>query len=61
MNLQKFFLVLSGYAGVKHRDVEHHLPLKRECRPIQQKLRRMKVEMLLKIKKDVKNNLMLDS
>ena len=30
--------------------VEHHLPLKLECRQIQQKLRRMKPEMLLKIK-----------
>ena len=34
--------------------VEHHLPLKPECKPIQQKLRKMKIEMLLKIKEEVK-------
>ena len=30
--------------------VEHHFPIKPECKPIQQKLRRMKPKMLLKIK-----------
>ena len=34
--------------------VEHHLPFKPKCRPIQQKLGRMKLEMLLKIKEEVK-------
>ena len=31
--------------------VEHNVPMKPKCRPVQQKLRRMKPEMLLKIKK----------
>ena len=30
--------------------VEHRLPLKPKCKPVQQKLRRMKPKMLLKIK-----------
>ncbi|EOY10242.1 Uncharacterized protein TCM_025612 [Theobroma cacao] len=34
--------------------VAHKLPLKPECKLIKQKLRRMKLEMLLKIKEDVK-------
>ncbi|EOY00162.1 Uncharacterized protein TCM_009817 [Theobroma cacao] len=34
--------------------VAHKLPLKPECKPIKQKLRRMKPEMLLKIKEKVK-------
>ena len=34
--------------------VEHRLPLKSECKLVQQKLRRMKPEMLLKIKEEVK-------
>ncbi|KAK5770253.1 hypothetical protein PVK06_046403 [Gossypium arboreum] len=32
----------------------HKLPLKPKCKPIQQKLRRMRLEMLLKIKEEVK-------
>ena len=32
----------------------HHLPLKEECASIKQKLRRVKPEMLLKIKEEVK-------
>ena len=38
-------------------DVEimvHKLCLKPECKPVQQKLKRMKTEMLLKIKEEVK-------
>ena len=34
--------------------VEHKLPLKPEYKPVQQKLRRMKPEMLLKIKEEIK-------
>ena len=34
--------------------VEHQLPIRLECQPIQQKLRRVKPEMLLKIRKEVK-------
>ena len=34
--------------------VEHRLPLRLECKPIQQKLRRMKPKMLLKINEEVK-------
>jgi len=37
--------------------VVHRLPLKPECKPVQQKLRRMKPEMLLKIKEEVKKQL----
>ena len=34
--------------------VVHHLPLREECASIKQKLRRVKLEMLLKIKEEVK-------
>ena len=37
--------------------VVHRLPLREECTPIKQKLRRIKLEMLLKIKKKVKKQL----
>ena len=40
--------------GLSTEIVEHKLPLKPECKPVQQKLRRMKPEMLLKIKEEVK-------
>ena len=40
--------------GLSPKIVEHHLPFKLKCRPIQQKLGRMKLEMLLKIKEEVK-------
>jgi len=33
--------------------VQHKLPLKSECSPIKQRLRRMKPEMALKIKEEV--------
>ena len=35
----------------------HHLPLKEECAPVKQKLRKVKPEMLLKIKEKVKKQL----
>ena len=35
--------------------MQHRLPLNPECSPIKQKLRRMKPEMSLKIKEEVKN------
>ena len=35
----------------------HHLPLREECAPIKKKLRRVKPEMLLKIKENVKKKL----
>ena len=35
----------------------HRLPLREECAPVKQKLRRVKPEMLLKIKKEVKKQL----
>ena len=41
-------------SGLNTEIVEHHLPLKSECKLVQQKLRRMKPEMLLKIKEEVK-------
>ena len=37
--------------------VVHRLPLKEECAPVKQKLRRVKPEMLLKIKEEVKKQL----
>ena len=37
--------------------VVHRLPLKEECAPIKQKLRRVMPEMLLKIKEEVKKQL----
>ncbi|KAA3458938.1 RNA-directed DNA polymerase (Reverse transcriptase), Ribonuclease H-like protein [Gossypium australe] len=40
--------------GLNEDVVVHRLPLKPECKPIQQKLRRMRLEMLLKIKEEVK-------
>ena len=40
--------------GLSTDIVVHKLPTKLECRPIQQKLRRMRPDMLLKIKEEVK-------
>ncbi|XP_017628453.1 uncharacterized protein LOC108471331 [Gossypium arboreum] len=40
--------------GLDTNIVEHMLPLKLDCEPIYQKLRRMKPDMLLKIKEEVK-------
>ena len=37
--------------------VVHQLPLREECMPVKQKLRRVKPEMLLKIKEKVKKQL----
>ena len=37
--------------------VVHHLPLREECPPVKQKLRRVKSEMLLKIKEEVRKQL----
>ena len=37
--------------------VEHQLPIRPKCRSVQQKLRRVKLEMLLKIKEEVKKQL----
>ena len=37
--------------------VVHRLPLREECAPVKQKLRRVKLEMLLKIKEEVKKQL----
>ena len=43
--------------GLSIEIVEHQLPIRPECKPVQQKLRRVKPEMLLKIKKEVKKQL----
>jgi len=40
--------------------VQHKLPLKPECPPIKQKLRRMKPEMVLKIKEEVEKQFNAD-
>ena len=37
--------------------VVHRLPLREECMPVKQKLRKVKPEMLLKIKEEVKKQL----
>ena len=34
--------------------IEHQLPMKLECRPVQQKLKRVKPKMLLKIKEEIR-------
>ncbi|KAK5813348.1 hypothetical protein PVK06_028797 [Gossypium arboreum] len=40
--------------GLNTDIVVHRLPIKEECRPVQQKLRRMRPDILLKIKEEVK-------
>ena len=43
--------------GLSTEIVEHQLPMRPEYKPVQQKLRRVKPEMLLKIKEEVKKQL----
>ncbi|KAK5826749.1 hypothetical protein PVK06_021679 [Gossypium arboreum] len=40
--------------GLSTDIVVHRLPIKEECKPVQQKLRRMRLDVLLKIKEEVK-------
>ena len=40
--------------GLSTEIVEHQLPMKPEFKPVQQKLKKVKLEMLLKIKEEVK-------
>ena len=40
--------------GLSTEIVEHQLPLRPECQPVQQKLERVKPEMILKIKEEVR-------
>ena len=40
--------------GLSTEIVKHQLSMKLECRPVQQKVKRVKPEMLLKIKEEVK-------
>ena len=44
-------------SGLDTDIVVHRLPLREECMPVKQKLRRVKSEMLLKIKEEVKKQL----
>ena len=44
-------------SGLSTEIVEHQLLMRSECKPVQQKLRRVKPEMLLKIKEEVKKQL----
>ena len=44
-------------SGLSTEIGEHQLPVRPECWPVQQKLRRVKQEMLLKIKEEVKKQL----
>jgi len=41
-------------SGLDHEVVEHRLPLKPECPPVKQKLKRSHPEMALKIKEEVR-------
>ena len=43
--------------GLNTDIVVHRLPLREKCAPVKQKLRRVKPEMLLKIKEEVKKQL----
>ncbi|RDX85996.1 hypothetical protein CR513_32724, partial [Mucuna pruriens] len=47
--------------GLELSIVEHQLPLKLEFPQVKQQLRRMKAEVLLKIKKEIENNLTLNT
>ena len=51
-------MVIPGHVGSRHiyRGAPR-LPLKEECAPIKQKLKKVKLEMLLKIKEEVKKQL----
>ena len=46
-----------GMPGLSTEIVEHQLPMRPECKLVQQKLRRVKPEMLLKIMEEVKKQL----
>ena len=43
--------------GLDTNIVVHRLPLREECPPVKQKLRKMKPKMLLKIKEEVRKQL----
>ena len=59
--LQKYSDVFAwSYQNMPSLDIDimvHRLPLREECAPVKQKLRRVKPEMLLKIKEEVKKQL----
>ena len=40
-------------SGIDEEIVTHHLPIKKECKPVKQKLHWMKPEWILKIKEEV--------
>ncbi|XP_016740316.2 uncharacterized protein [Gossypium hirsutum] len=42
-----------GYAGAEYRYRIHRLPIREDCKPMQQKLRRMRPDIVLKIKEEV--------
>ena len=44
-------------SGLSTEIVEHQLLMRPECKPVQQKFRRVKLEMLLKIKEKIKKQL----
>ncbi|KAL4280265.1 hypothetical protein GQ457_03G011170 [Hibiscus cannabinus] len=68
-----YLMLLGVWGGIDYHDVfawsyqdmpgldtdivMHRLPIKTECKPVQQKLRRMKPEMLLKIRDEVRKQL----
>ena len=43
--------------GLSTEIMEHRLPMRPECKPIQQKLKRVNPKMLFKIKKEIKKQL----
>ena len=52
-----FALLYQDMLGLDTDIVVHRLPLREECVPVKQKLKRVKREMLLKIKEEVKKQL----
>ena len=58
--LREYNDVFASYQDMPGLDTDivvHHLPLRKECTLIKQKLRRVKPEMLLKIKEELKKQL----
>ena len=50
-------MVYQDMPGLDTNIVVHRLPLREECAPVRQKLRRVKPKMLLKIKEEMKKQL----
>lgn len=46
-----------GMSGLDNDIMVHHLPLKEDCPPVKQKLRRTRLDMAMKIKEEVQKQL----